>query len=482
MDYGTLDTMRRSHPAWRLLAADHAPLVASFLYQTFIQPNQRTLSQTDLISKLDDALFALRAERGDGAFPRLPAQYLDDWASDQSGWLRKFYPVDSDEPHYDLTPAAEKAIDWLASLRQRSFVGTESRLMTVFDLLRQLVERTEADPVLRIAELEKRKNQIDTEIERIRAGHIDLMDVTQVKDRFQQMAATARGLLSDFREVEQNFRDLDRTVRERIATWDGSKGVLLEDVFGRRDDIAESDQGKSFRAFWDFLMEPERQEELSRLLEAVMRLDAVKELEPDRRLRRVHYDWLTAGEVAQATVRRLSEQLRRYLDDRAWLENRRIMDLIRDIRQGALAVRDCPPSDRFIHLDEPAPDLNLPMERPLFTPPLRPRISLGDLAEGNEDVPTDALFDQTVVDKERLVTAIRRALQARRQVSLGELLRVQPLEQGLAELVTYLTLAAEDETAVIDDQLKETVFWSDAGGHTRQATMPTVIFCREAPP
>lgn len=60
----------------------------------------------------------------------------------------------------------------------------------------------------------------------------------------------------------------------------------MEDVFGRQDAIAESDQGKSFRAFRDFLMEPDRQDELGHLVEAALNLHAVKELEPDRRLRR----------------------------------------------------------------------------------------------------------------------------------------------------------------------------------------------------
>jgi hypothetical protein len=32
LDYHTLDTLRRDHPAWRLLRADHAPLVISVLY------------------------------------------------------------------------------------------------------------------------------------------------------------------------------------------------------------------------------------------------------------------------------------------------------------------------------------------------------------------------------------------------------------------------------------------------------------------
>jgi hypothetical protein len=122
------------------------------------------------------------------------------------------------------------------------------------------------------------------------------------------MAATARSLLSDFREVEHNFRTLDRAVRERIARWEGGKGTLLDEILLQRDAITGSDQGKSFRAFWDFIMSPARQEELTSLLQAVFVLEEVKILSPDRRLMRIHYDWLQAGEVAQRTVARLSEQ------------------------------------------------------------------------------------------------------------------------------------------------------------------------------
>ena len=64
MDFQSLDAMRRTHPAWRFLASDHAPLVASFLHQSFIQPNIRTLSRQDLASRLDDHLYQLRGTSG----------------------------------------------------------------------------------------------------------------------------------------------------------------------------------------------------------------------------------------------------------------------------------------------------------------------------------------------------------------------------------------------------------------------------------
>ena len=61
----------------------------------------------------------------------------------------------------------------------------------------------------------------------MRAGDVPLLDDTALKERFQQFTTLARELLADFREVEHNFRGLDRRVRERIALWDGGKGALL---------------------------------------------------------------------------------------------------------------------------------------------------------------------------------------------------------------------------------------------------------------
>ena len=478
MDYHTLETLRRTHPAWRLLAADHGPLVISFLYKTYVQPNVRVLAQSQLSTRLDDFLYHLRERLGEDAFPKPAASYLNDWAGDERGWLRRFYPEGSDEPHFDLTPAAEKGIEWLAGLEQKHFVGAESRLLTIFELLSQMAQRTETDPEVRIDELEKRRAEIDTAIARIREGELELMEPTQLKERFYQVEQTARALLADFRQVEQNFRQLDRAVRERITVWEGGKGELLEEVFGGSDAIADSDQGRSFQAFWDFLMSPARQEELTMLLARVLTLEPIAGLQPDSRLLRIHYDWLEAGEATQRTVARLSEQLRKYLDDQAWLENRRIMTLIQRIERQAVEVMDRSPEGSFMALDESSPAINLVMDRPLFSPPLKPHITQQVLEEGSDAVDADALFEQVYVDKARLAARIRQALQTRDQVALTTLLGSHPLEQGLGELIAYLSLAADDAKAVIDDARPEAVDWIDESGSLRRATLPTVIFCR----
>lgn len=482
LDFATLDNLRTHHPAWRLLRSDHAALVASFLHRVFVAPNVRVKAAADLVEALEDELYALRQRLGEAAFPKPALEYLNDWAASDKGWLRKFYCPGTDEAQFDLTPATEKAIAWLARLSERQFVGTESRLLTLFDLLKQMSEGSEADPAKRIAELQKKRDEIDAEIARMLSGDVPLLDDTALKDRFQQFMQGARELLTDFREVEHNFRQLDRRVRERIALWDGSKGALLEEIMGERDAIADSDQGKSFRAFWDFLLSSRRQEELTELLDRVLALPAVADLRPDTRTRRVHYDWMEAGEQTQRTVAQLSQQLRRFLDDQAWLENRRIMDILHGIESKALALRQSPPTGTVMEMAEASADIDLAMERPLFSPAFKPMIADLAVQAGDEDIDAQVLFDQVVVDKARLTRHIRQALQDRAQITLSELVSTQPLQQGLAELVTYLQLGCATFSTAMDEDCIEPIRWravtADGLELTRSARLPRVIFLR----
>jgi hypothetical protein len=471
--------LRANSPAWRLLRADSAPLVLSFLHRVFVEDNVRSISSTELISRLDDELYALN-ERVPKSFPKPAKAYLDDWASPEYGWLRKYYPEGTDEPHFDATPAVEKALQWVRALGEREFVGTESRLNTIFDLLRQIVFGTETDPRARMEELQRQKQQLEESIARVEAGDVSVLDASGVRDRYQQFAATARDLLADFREVEENFRKLDRQLREKIAGWHGGKGELLDDVLGSRESIAGSDQGRSFQGFYDFLLSQARQEELDGLLAKAHERADVAERDP--RLRQIHYDWLDAAERTQATVRQLSEQLRRFLDDQVWFENRRVIDILRDIEARALKLRDERTVGLTMDIDATAPAIVLPMERPLYSPVRKPRIDSSGIGPPGEEDVTDptALFEQVYVDPAPLRGSVRQALRHSPQVGLADVLAASPLTQGLAELVTYLSLRDEAFLIVYDDSRTDEVSWTERDGRTRTATLPRVTFTRVA--
>lgn len=481
-NYETLELLRKNHPSWKLLNAQHAPFIASFLHRVFLVPNIRMMAQSDLKEALDDELFVLREKLGSEAFKGTSQIYLNDWAENDKGWLRKFYIDGTDEPYFDVTPATEKAITWLVSLTERAFVGTESRLLTLFELLRQMSEGSETDPQVRIAELHKRRDAIDHEIEQLATGRISILDDTALKDRFQQFLQLARDLLTDFREVEHNFRELDRRVRERIALWEGSKGKLLEEIMGERDAIADSDQGKSFHAFWDFLMSQSRQDEFSKMIYQVLSLEPILEMQPDNRMHRVHYDWLEAGEHTQRMVARLSEQLRHFLDDKAWLENRRIMDILRSVESHAIALRDQLPDGSFMELADIYASIELPLERPLYKPSIKPIITDLLIQNGHADLDVTVLYQQVVIYKAELQAHIRHELNSNNQISLAEIINRHPLQHGLAELVTYLQIAVSADSiiqrTVVDEETKELVYWQTENGLQRQAVLPRIIFVR----
>ncbi len=258
------------------------------------------------------------------------------------------------------------------------------------------------------------------------------------------------------------------------------------DLVGTRAVIDGSDQGRSFQAFYDFLLSEARQAELSDLLDRVQTMDS---LAPDRRLRTVHHDWSDAAERTQQTVRQISEQLRRFLDDQVWLENRRVLDLVRAVEAAALACRDAPPGIGM-EVDEPGIAIALPFERPLYD--ARPATRVDSLIDpdAEADVDVAALFAQTFVDQARLATHIRTVVPPRSTALLSDIVELYPITQGAAEIVAYLALNEDDLTVamdendqmlleyVADDAADDETGEGEGGDRVRRVRLPKVTVTR----
>ncbi len=487
MDHDTLDRLRQVHPAWRILVADHAPLVLSFLTLAFIQPNRRAIPAPEIAAHLDAYLDQLR-ETYPERYPRSARDYLEDWAAPNRAYLRKYYPKSGPDAEFDLTPATEKAIEWLQTLAPQQFIGTESRLLTLFQLLRDLAAGAQDDPSARIRDLTRRRDDIEREIERVREGRAGPLDATQVKERYAQVADTARRLLADFRQVEENFRVLDSQTRERIATSTQPKGALLEEIFGETDHIHRSDQGKSFDAFWEFLMSPARQDELREWLRAVHALEAIRDLPREDFVRNIPPMLLDAGDKVHGTVAQLVDQLRRFVDDQAHLENRRILDLIHEIESHAIALKATHSRDSGIR-------------------------TARWFRTGNESCDVPRIIQtaaQAGAGPRRQSRRARRSSTSSRCSSRPRSTRsccalmstsysrsapkspsrkwpnAYPPQQGLAEIVTYLRIASH-EGAAVDETIKDTIIIPGAGPASpfirdgrpdKHVRVPRVIFTR----
>ncbi|MFV2196827.1 DUF3375 domain-containing protein [Nocardiopsis sp. LOL_012] len=477
MDYDELNRLRERDPGWRLLRADSAPMVITFLHRVFVEQNIRTIESGRLVELLDDELYALNERLGERRYPKASKAYVDDWTHPDRGWLRKFYPEQGDLPHVELVPSVERALRWVDSLRDNGgFIGTASRLSSIFTLLRELVHGTEEDPEVHLERLQRERIALEQRIERARRGQVEVLDDLAVRERYQQLSDTARQLLSDFRAVKQNFRNLDRELRERIARWDSAKGDLVAQLVGDRDAIADSDQGRSFQAFYDLLMSPNRQHELTELLGRVQELEAVSD--PDPRLRRINHDWLDAAEDTQATVRSLSSQLRRFLDDQAWAENRRVVELSKRIEQHAISLRGDIGNAPGMEIASPAPTLVLPFERPMYKRRHKAPIESDSVQLADDDIDMSALFARSRVDRRQLAGNVWSLLRSAQQVSLTTVVDRFGLEMGLAELVGYLSLLDPRFEVVFDPQRRATVTWVENHDRERTADLPVVVFTR----
>ncbi len=294
MDHEYIKYLKEYNPTVKLLRLDNAPLILSFLFQEFKKNNKIVILNTEIKTSLSDYIYNLNHIYGENTYSGTAQNYLDKWSND--GFLRKYYTSNSDEPAFELTPATEKALEWIKDLEKKEFVGTESRLLKIFDILKEIVYKSSDDPLKRLEELEKQKHEIEIEIEKIHSGNIEKLNETQIKERFFDVYDTARKLLSDFREVEYNFRELARSVREKQVNSNLKKGKLLEDIFKDQDFIWDTDQGRSFKSFWEFLMSQNKQDELDELIKTVSNLPEIQNIKHDDFIERIEINLIDAGD------------------------------------------------------------------------------------------------------------------------------------------------------------------------------------------
>ncbi len=457
-----------------LLRRENAPLIISFFYLAFKDKSKNIYLNSEINSLLSDYLFETNqpVEQYSGT----PKHYLDQWTKE--GFLRQYYEPKNDEALFELTPATEQAIRWMTELNKTEFVGTESRLLYVFNMLKDLALGVTDDKEKKRQELEKQKAAIEREIEKLGQEQIDRYDKTKIRESFMLIEESATKLLSDFRQIEENFRKLNASAREDQITKAVSKGKFLDHVFEAQDMIMESDQGKSFRSFWEFLMNQEKQREMETYVQEIFQIPELAEMKSTSFVTRLKVNLVDAGDRVNKTTHLLVEQLRKFIEMKIYLENKRVADIIRQIEELALAVKDSPPATHQFTTIDDKPRVSLVMDRKPYEPPKNPEVDSGNLEEGMADPDSSILFEQQYVNPEALRERIRMLLRGRKQISLGEIVRAIPIEKGLTEVVTYFSIASvyeKENKAIIDAELKETIPY-EINEKLNEVTLPKTIF------
>ncbi len=484
-----LEQLKEQSIALKLLRSPHFPLIGSFFYQAFIRKNRRSVPYQELISLLDYYLTDINEsyQQSDNTdkYPKSARSYLDDWISNKGGYLRKYLPINTDEPECDLLPDVEKALRWLEEMQGKSFVGTESRLKLLLQLIGELVHGTSEDQQSKLATLEQKKAEVEQQIQAVKLG-MDLgYSKTQVREKMYLIADMSRQLLGDFRQVEANFRDLDKATRKKITLGGLQKGNVLDAVFNDQDIIDDSDEGKSFGAFFELLMHGDMRESMRGDLKALLNLEHSKEFaNNDELLQHLYSYLLEAGAKVNGTKVQITDQLRRYIQEQSQ-DNKRILELIREVEAKVHQIDDSEllATKNFVELDSFQIQVSPLFSRNLYQVKQQEAfdVILND-EQHSDDVDLSKLFEVSHINEFELQKQIDHCMQNHHgQATLAQVIEKYPIQYGLDEVLTYVKLACEQTvTAHINQNTSQIVVWNtDINGCQRQLSLPTITFVRE---
>nr|WP_296749874.1 DUF3375 domain-containing protein [Thioalkalivibrio sp.] len=466
----------RRESAWALLALDHAPAALGLL-QVHLLDKERRLPSSILLERLRQDLEQLRAQGID--LPQTAEAYLGNWL--RTGYLMRSFQPGASEEEYELSASAVRALQFIQGLSERRAFATETRLSLVIDQLRQLAEQTETDPQVRIDALLRERARLDEEIEAVRSGRVEPLPEERALERTREILALAQELANDFRRVRDEFQTLNRSLREQIVENEGSRGEVLEKVFSGVDLVAESDAGRTFRAFWRLLTDPEQTLDFEEALDRVLTRDFARRL--DRRERRflmqVTRVLLDNGGEVHEVFQQFARGLKQFVQSRAYQEQRRLNRLLRQAQRSALEVKEhFRPTDDIGHeLHLTSANLRSLAQWQLHDPSLD-RVEGGIATASQAEISLEAvgeLLAQSEIDFRRLRQQVDALLARHEQVSVADVIEHYPAEQGLGTIVGLLALASREG---IPSEVRDRVCWTGLDGVARCAHIPRIYFVR----
>lgn len=388
------------------------------------------------------------------------------------------YQNEDGEIIYELSSHTSKVIDWVTSLKKEEYIGTESKFKTLFSQLKDLVEFSNEDREKRLELLRQKKEDIERQIESLEMGEeIEVYEDYQIEPRYNSLNKLAKELLSDFKEVDDNFKEIIKQIYKRQTDNEGKKNILNY-IFDAYAELKDSQQGKSFYAFWEFLLSSELQKEWDELTDLLYKtLDKRNIDSKDKFLKEMKKHLFDAGEKVSKTNDRMSEKLSLIIRNNGNSDTQATKQVINDIKKLLLNTTQNKERNNA-SLSYEVVELNLPLERQLnLTPkqeieyknvPTEASLGITELER------LDKLYNHHQIDRKILRKRIDIILRENTQTTLAEVIELNNgIEKGLSELFGYIAILKEYKTVVSDDRKQEIAFSKD-----KTITIPEIIITK----
>lgn len=472
-----IDILNHS-PSAELLKAKYREQLILF-FATVFSEEHKVVAQETLYQYLSDFLDhqALNEDEETTAktFDEKAKNYIRTWTN--KGFLTN-YQDEQGDIFYELSSHTIKVLDWIGSLKKEEYIGTESKFKNIFNQLKELVEFTNEDKEKRLEILLAKRDELQAQIDSLQAGKdVKVFEEYEIIPRFNQLTQQAKELLSDFKEVEDNFKNITKEIYQKHS-GQHTKDDILQFTFDALDQLKESPQGKSFYAFWSFLLMPDLQEEWNSLTEELYNTLQQKNIAVnDTFLRSMKNHLYYSGEKVSKANDKMAEKLSRIIREAENSDSEATKATLSEIKKLLIDISKRSEVPDISFELETFSDINIPFERKLTNQkrevtqytqhPKNANTSLTDIAQ------LDKLFARRIVDRETVRKHIREVLREKKQATLADIVAKQGgVKDGLAELVTYLSVGLEFKHLINEDKTQEIIF--DTKNHKR-IQLPEII-------
>ena len=237
---------KQQHPAWILLAARRAPLIIGCLKPLFENTggeipleDARTRLAKMLAAHANNPDFEIQTED----FPALARKELREWI--RRGLLAERGGL------VFATDALQSAFRFVESIRERMMTSTASRLATVQQRIEMLQSRMDPDKEKRKTYLKDKIRSLKDELAKVENGQFDVLKGEEAGQEIREVYNLAMSLRSDFRRVEDSYREADRALRQSIIRDDNNRGEVIDRLLSTNDALVRTPEGKVFNGFYE---------------------------------------------------------------------------------------------------------------------------------------------------------------------------------------------------------------------------------------
>ena len=202
----------------------------------------------------------------------------------------------------------------------------------------------------------------------------------------------------------------------------------------------------------------------------------VAEFDKEMRLKNFQHELMQRAYKIQLLTNHLVEQLGNFIDERGWIENKRVVKLIDAIYTKILQNQEPPKIAMPMELSSIA--FSMPFEKDLCT--IKKSENFTPVKHTYEEIQFDTsmLFLKNFVDEKRLYKNIQKFFHIQNSFTLKELLEHFPPSQGIAEVIGYIALGVEKHEGVVhEDRYEEVVLESEA--KKIKLKIPQIVYVRK---